>query len=270
MLPLLIIRIRKDIVHVRQSKPAQRETFGLQHGLFFGHESGSSSDTGIGADWPASAYKSIACPENVATFFSYRVPLAPCIYFGYHEGVRNLTLLTLGLSLFAFAATSVTANGGMLIQREQQGGYDIAVTVWPPEPKTGLLVFTVLIQAVASTNGGGEAHLAPISSDLTLRGEGPSNTTVGPYQPQTVLPGFSHFDVRIPVGREGQWSFTLDVSGPLGNVTTKVPLEVLPSDESDLQLWLLIGAWGIGILLSGGLLVLFFRKLRRSSTTHEE
>ena len=48
----------------------------------------------------------------------------------------------------------------MLVHREQQGGYDIAVTVWPPEPKTGLLVFTVLIQAVATTNGGDEAHLA--------------------------------------------------------------------------------------------------------------
>ena len=84
----------------------------------------------------------------------------------------------------------------MLVHREQQGGYDIAVTVWPPEPKTGLLVFTVLIQAVAATNGGDEAHLAPISSDLILRGEGPSGTTVGPFQPQTVLPGFSHFDVH--------------------------------------------------------------------------
>ena len=60
----------------------------------------------------------------------------------------------------------------MLVHREQQGGYDIAVTVWPPEPKTGLLVFTVLIQAVAATNGGDEAHLAPISSDLTFAVKG--------------------------------------------------------------------------------------------------
>ena len=153
----------------------------------------------------------------------------------------------------------------MLVHREQQGGYDIAVTVWPPEPKTGLLVFTVLIQAVAATNGGGEAHLVPISSDLTLRGQGSSGATVGPFRPQTVLPGFSHFDVRIPVGQEGEWTFTLDVSGPLGNVTTNVPLEVLPGDSRDLLTWLLIGGWTTGILLSGALLVLFFRRLRRSN-----
>ena len=95
-------------------------------------------------------------------------------------------------------------------------------------------------------------------------------TTVGPFQPQTVLPGFSHFDVRIPVGQEGQWTFTLDVSGPLGNVTTNVPLEVLPGEDRGLLTWLLVGAWGMGILVSGGLLVVFFRRLRRSSDTREE
>ena len=196
--------------------------------------------------------------------------LSRSAYFGYHEGVRHLTGLALGILLFAVFVSSATANGGMLVHREQQGGYDIAVTVWPPEPKTGLLVFTVLIQAVASTNGGDEAHLAPISSDLTLRGEGPSDATVGPFQPQTVLPGFSHFDVRIPVGQEGQWTFTLDISGPLGNVTTSVPLEVLPGEDRGLLTWLLVGAWGMGILVSGGLLVVFFRRLRRSSDTREE
>ena len=134
-----------------------------------------------------------------------RLPLAlsPLSVLRYHAWVRYLTGLALVVFLFAVFATSVTANGGMLVYREQQGGYDIAVTVWPPEPKTGLLVFTVLIQAVAATNGGDEAHLAPISSDLILRGEGPSGTTVGPFQPQTVLPGFSHFDVRIPWVRMG-------------------------------------------------------------------
>ena len=191
-------------------------------------------------------------------------------FFGYHEKVRHLTALALGILIIAVFATSATANGGMLVHREQQGGYDIAVTVWPPEPKTGLLVFTVLIQAVATTNGGDEAHLAPISSDLILRGEGPSDATVGPFQPQTVLPGFSHFDVRIPVGQEGQWTFTLVVSGPLGNVTTNVPLEVLPGEDRGLMTWLLVGAWGMGILVSGGLLVLFFRRIRRSSATPEE
>ena len=104
-----------------------------------------------------------------------RLPLAlsPLSVLRYHAWVRYLTGLALVVFLFAVFATSVTANGGMLVHREQQGGYDIAVTVWPPEPKTGLLVFTVLIQAVAATNGGDEAHLAPISSDLILRGEGP-------------------------------------------------------------------------------------------------
>lgn len=184
--------------------------------------------------------------------------------------MRYLASLILIAFFLAFAGASVTANGGMLVHREQQGGYDIAVTVWPPEPKIGLLVFTVLIQAVAATNGGDEAHLAPISSDLTLRGDGPSGAGVGPFRPQTVLPGFSHFDVRIPVGQEGQWTFTLDVSGPLGNVTTVVPLVVLPSDNSGLLTWLLIAGWVLGILLSGGLLVLFFRRLRRSSDTQKE
>ena len=208
--------------------------------------------------------------KHAATFSHTPALLSPSTYFGYHEKVRHLTGLALGIFLFALFVTSTAANGGMLVHREQQGGYDIAVTVWPPEPKTGLLVFTVLIQAVASTNGGDEAQLAPISSDLTLRGQGPSDATVGPFRPQTVLPGFSHFDVRIPVGQEGQWTFTLDVSGPLGDVTTNVPLEVFPSDSRGLLTWLLIGGWTVGILLSGGLLVLFFRRLRRSSGNSEE
>lgn len=203
-------------------------------------------------------------------FRSRSALLSPSRDLRYYAVVRYLTGLALGIFLFALTVTSVTANGGMLVHREQQGGYDIAVTVWPPEPKTGLLVFTVLIQAVAATNGGDEAHLAPISSDLTLRGEGPAGAVVGPFQPQTVLPGFSHFDVRIPVGQEGEWSFTLDVSGPLGNVTTSVPLEVLPGEGGGLLTWLLIGAWALGILVSGGLLVAFFRRLRRSSDTPEE
>ena len=201
-----------------------------------------------------------------------RLPLAlsPLSVLRYHAWVRYLTGLALVVFLFAVFATSVTANGGMLVHREQQGGYDIAVTVWPPEPKTGLLIFTVLIQAVAATNGGDEAHLAPISSDLILRGEGPSGTTVGPFQPQTVLPGFSHFDVRIPVGQEGQWTFTLDVFGPIGNVSTNVPLEVLPGEGSPLLTWLIIGAWAVGVLASGGLLVAFFRRIRRSSVSRKE
>ena len=196
--------------------------------------------------------------------------MSPSPHFGYHEKVRYLTALVLGFLFFASLVEGAAANGGMLVHREQQGGYDIAVTVWPPEPKTGLLVFTVLIQAVAATNGGDEDHLAPISSDLTLRGHGPSSVEVGPFQPQTVLPGFSHFDVRIPVGQDGTWNFTLDVAGPLGNVTTNVPLEVLPSEDRSLKTWFLIGGWTVGILLSGALLVLFFRRLRRSSAAPEE
>ena len=190
--------------------------------------------------------------------------MSPPRVLRYHAVVRYLTGLALIALVFALFVTSVTANGGLLVHREQQGGYDIAVTVWPPEPKAGLLVFTVLVQAVASTNGGDEAHLAPISSDLTLRGEGPAGASVGPFRPQTVLPGFSHFDVRIPVGREGQWTFILDVSGTLGNVVTNVPLEVLPREDRGMLTWLLVGAWAMGVLVSGGLLVLFFRKIRRS------
>lgn len=179
----------------------------------------------------------------------------------YHVAVRYWTALALGIFTFAVFFTATTANGGVLVHREQRGGYDVSVTVWPPEPEAGLVLFTVSIQAVASTNGGEEAHLVPISTTLTLRGAGPSGSVVGPLRPRTVLAGFSHFDVRLPVGQAGRWVFMLDISGPLGGVTTSVPLEVFPGNNR-FSGWFVAGA--VGALVGAAVVAAAINRLRRS------
>ena len=159
----------------------------------------------------------------------------------------------------------------MLVHREQQSGYDIAVTVWPPEPKTGLLVFTVLIQAVAvyqrGRRGAPRAHL--------LRPDAPRSRPFG--RDGWPFPAADR-SARIQPLRRSHSRRPGRAVGPspsmfqvlLADVTTNVPLEVLPSDSRGLLTWLLIGGWTLGILLSGGLLVLFFRRLRRTSDSQEE
>ncbi len=156
--------------------------------------------------------------------------------------------------------TSANANGGLLVHSEQAGGYDVSISVRPAKPEVGVVIFVVLVQAVAATNGDGEAHLLPIATDLRLRGKGPDGASVGPLQPSTVLAGLSHFDVRVPVERAGQWMFTFDVSGALGDVAAEVPIQIAPAGAG-IDTWLIGGALTVTLLMIGAVVAVgMFRR----------
>lgn len=175
--------------------------------------------------------------------------------------MRYLTPLASAILLAALILDGAAANGGALVYNERQEGYDVSVSVWPPQPKTGLIVFTVLVQAVAAANGHGEDRLAPISTTLTLRAQGPANASIGPIRPSPVQIGVSHFDVRVPLERAGQWIFSFHISGPLGDTAADVPLEIHPSDGRPTS-WIVQGAVAAGIASIALALAVAVRRLR--------
>lgn len=178
--------------------------------------------------------------------------------------MRYLSVLTSAILLSALILDGVAANGGELLYNQRHAGYDVSVSVWPPQPKTGLVVFTVLVQAVAAANGHGDDQLAPISTTLTLRAQGPANASIGPLRPNPVQIGVSHFDVRVPIEHAGQWIFTLHISGPLGDTSADVPLEIHPSDDRPTS-WIVPAAVAAGIASLALALAVAGRRLRNAT-----
>lgn len=180
----------------------------------------------------------------------------------YDARVRHLTVLATALLFAALVPHDVAANGGALVYNQRHDGYDVSVSVWPPQPKTGLLAFTVLVQAVAATNGHTDAQLAPISTDLTLHAQGPANASIGPIQPRPVQIGVSHFDMRVPLERAGQWVFTFHISGPLGDTAADVQLEIYPDDDGPTP-WIVPAAIAAGLASLALALAVTVRRIRR-------
>lgn len=177
-------------------------------------------------------------PYQISRGAGFRPDFASRHVVDYHALVRCATAFIVGLTLASALVPSATANGGLLVYGERTGGYDVSISVRPPKPGVGAFMFVVLVQAVAFTNGGGEVQLLPIATDLTFRGEGPDGATVGPLSPNTILAGVSHFDVRVPIEGAGEWIFTFVVSGPLGDVTAEVPLNIAPANTA-FTVWLI-------------------------------
>ena len=178
--------------------------------------------------------------------------------------MRYLTALAPALLLAALVPHDAAANGGTLIYNQLHDGYDVSVSVWPPQPKTGLVTFTVLVQAIAAANGHGEAQRVPISTDLTLRARGPANASIGPIQPRPVQIGVSHFDLRVPLERPGQWVFTFHISGPLGDTAADVQLEIYPEDDGPTP-WIVPAAIAAGLASLVLALAITLRRIRRAA-----
>ena len=178
--------------------------------------------------------------------------------------MRYLTVLATALLFAALVPHGAAANGGALVYNQRHDEYDVSVSVWPPQPKTGLLAFTVLVQAVAATNGHTDAQLAPISTDLTLHAQGPANASIGPIQPRPVQIGVSHFDVRVPLERAGQWVFTFHISGPLGDTAADVQLEIYPDDDGSTP-WIVPAAIAAGLASLALALAVTVRRIRRAT-----
>lgn len=178
--------------------------------------------------------------------------------------MRYLTAFASAILLVALTLDGAAANGGALLYKQRHEGYDVSVSVWPPQPQTGLIVFTVLVQAVAAANGQGDDQLAPISTNLTLRAQGPANASIGPLRPSPVQIGVSHFDVRVPLERAGQWIFTFHISGPLGDTTADVPLEIHPSDDRPTS-WIVPAAIAAGIASIALALAVAVRRFRNAA-----
>ena len=178
--------------------------------------------------------------------------------------MRYLSALTSAILLAALILDGAAANGGEVVYNQRHAGYDVSVSVWPPQPKTGLVVFTVLVQAVAAANGHGDDQLAPISTNLTLRAQGPANASIGPLRPNPIQIGVSHFDVRVPLERAGQWVFTFHISGPLGDTSADIPLEIHPSDDRPTS-WIVPAATAAGIAALALALAVAVRRLRNAT-----
>ncbi len=144
------------------------------------------------------------------------------------------------------------ANGGVLVFEGRVAEYMVSVTVNPPTPRPGLVLVGVIVKAVVSTNGDGHTSLVNVATELSVTATGPEPVShvIGPLQPQTILPGISHFDLAMEVPQPGEWLLSLELGGPLGDVTVAVPFTVTGSDaivdreqstdRSPLAGWLLV------------------------------
>ena len=181
---------------------------------------------------------------------------------------RNLVLiLALSSLLVIWPPDATESNGGGVIFQESVQNYFVTVSILPPEPTPGVAVLGITIQGIVTENGSANPSLVPTSARVRVTGRGPEGAAIGPLEPRSINPVFSHYDLIMEIDQAGPWVFTLELSGALGDATVEVPLEVasldsdLPAETSQPQrgkgqMWMLIiglsasmlGAIGFGLL----------------------
>ena len=135
----------------------------------------------------------------------------------------------LGLMLAVVSATAIAllpaltyANGRVVrFQREIAGAYEIALGTIPAAPGPGNLHFTMTVASAADGR-----YILNANVSVAGRAPGAETNEIGPLAAQTNEQNASFYEVSTSVDREGDWTFTVTVSGELGDASADFDVEV--------------------------------------------
>lgn len=149
------------------------------------------------------------------------------------------------------ASTAVYGNGrvGQLLT-QVAGPYEIALGTIPDKPVVGLLHLTLTVSDASSKT-------PLLDASVTVEGRGPERETseIGPLSALNSVKDPAFYDISTSVDRVGVWTFTVRVSGDLGDASTDYSIRVRePSPLYGIFTWvtvvLFISVIGLGALPS--------------------
>ena len=139
----------------------------------------------------------------------------------YHTRHAVLSIVA-AIGLLVLVSGPVLANGR--VQRfvtKSVGPYTLQIGTIPETPVVGNLHLTM---SVADETSG--AYI--FDAVVTVAGTGPDVITpeLGPFVAEKNPLDPTFYDISTSVDRVGIWTFTIDVSGELGDVSTEIDIEV--------------------------------------------
>ena len=163
--------------------------------------------------------------------------------------------LLLGLLALVWAGvliglpSTAHANGRVTeLQKKQAGPYEIALGTIPGTPIVGNLHLTMTVADRASG-----AFLLDARVSVTGSGPGGQVPEIGPLEAENnpISPNF--YDINTTVDRVGFWTFTVSISGDLGEASTDFTLNVeTPNPFLRALTWLTVVVFfalvGLGLL----------------------
>ncbi len=128
----------------------------------------------------------------------------------------------LALALAAMPGRTADANGQVSnFVSKTAGPYEIVMGTSPASPTIGSLHIAVLVNDLAT-----RAPVLDARVMVTGRGPGADAAQIGPVEAQRGLTSAAFYEVNTSVDRIGQWVFTLNVEGRLGQASAQFPIEV--------------------------------------------
>ena len=131
------------------------------------------------------------------------------------------------------------ANGRVVrFDRQVAGAYEIALGTSPPSPGVGNLHLSMIVSDAAT-------KIYVLDADVVVTGKGPEggSAEIGPIEAQPSLLDTGFYEVNTSVDSEGLWTFTILVSGDLGEASADFTVEVLNTSP-------IIGLVTLGVLLA--------------------
>jgi hypothetical protein len=139
-----------------------------------------------------------------------------------HHARYVVLSIVAAVGLLVLLAGPVLANGR--VQRfvtQSVGPYTLQIGTIPETPVVGNLHLTISI--ADETNG---AYI--FDAVVTVAGAGPEVDTpeLGPFVAEKNPLDPTFYDINTSVDRVGIWSFTIDISGELGDISTEIDIVV--------------------------------------------
>lgn len=134
-----------------------------------------------------------------------------------------ITLVALfALALAVLPGRAAHANGQVSnFVSKAAGPYEIVMGTSPASPTIGSLHIAVLVNDLATRQPVLDARVM-----VTGKGPGEDAPAIGPMEAQRGITSAVFYEVNTSVDRIGQWVFTLNVEGRLGQASAEFPIEV--------------------------------------------
>ena len=130
--------------------------------------------------------------------------------------------LIVAAAMLAVPLATAHANGRVIrFESHTAGPYRLSVGTIPDNPVVGNLHVTMTITA-------GDAEQPVLDAEVSVTGVGPESDAVeiGPLRAEHNADDPAFYDINTFVDRQGDWQFTVSVSGPNGEGTARFPIEV--------------------------------------------
>ncbi len=133
--------------------------------------------------------------------------------------ITLVALLALALAAMPFRPAHANGQVSNFVSKTA-GPYEIVMGTSPASPTIGSLHIAVLVNDLAT-------RTPVLDARVMVTGNGPGDgAQIGPVEAQLGLTSAAFYEVNTSVDRIGQWVFTLNVEGRLGQASAEFPIEV--------------------------------------------